>query len=793
MYITPLECGVSTTNDLLSSVNTLVDLNNKVYEFTTLSYIKDNESSIPVGTIVKTNGYYIIGDGGGAVYTVISLLDKPSNINIDEWGNHTLSDGNILLLSNKEIGELCVHQYGAKGDVVNGVGTNDVWAIRAALAQAKANALLQTVTTWDTMSGGVVTLGARNYGVLITQQDIDSGIDCALPVTRRTGLKGAGRNVTYISCLNGFRGVVVANERHIAKGFDDFLEIGGFQILGRFYHGIDCKPTIGLRINCSSGTGIRTDNFSRFYDIYVLNTSTIGVYGSGRGEMAWDNIQSSNCPVGWELDSLVDSYFTRCNSGGNWYAGFKLYKMASSKFDNCKSYYNGSSGTTQRDSCNWLVDGDSWVSGQIVFSNCEAQESHGSGWVILCGGNMFVNCTSADPRRSSIGNSNIRPDNSVCWYLGKSNYWVQSKAMNNHFQNCIATPNLTINYSDLDQKSYMGDGALYIESTCAQNTGNIVIAPRVKVNNYLVGGKGSSENPLLNIMGEALKDATLPSPSIIFYKNELKGLRIYGNQIAERNHKVTDYKVELNLGAGVLTNWIDPKVAPYITGMVEGQTYEIVTSPVSLIGQGSANTQSITREITRYVCNLPTNPHGWFACNKPLINLESPVIEFSFTVGDRLNISSDLQSMFYQGNDSTPEIFVSLLGEYNFRIGIGGSVIDGLGVGKPMRNRKFNIKVYTVGLEVYSDGILEGASNNYVRGNVRANNSKMYVGKVHPTHTSTKTLAGTILDISSGGTTIIFDNPETGGVQSTVEGDLTLNATSTNIVTDNWSIVPIVV
>ena len=89
-------------------------------------------------TIVKTKGYYSVGDGGGATYiirdynyylnewlpvdcrkvgykynrlgTEFLLIDTP----VDEYGNHTLNNGLVACLLNKE--DIKAEQYGAKGD-----------------------------------------------------------------------------------------------------------------------------------------------------------------------------------------------------------------------------------------------------------------------------------------------------------------------------------------------------------------------------------------------------------------------------------------------------------------------------------------------------------------------------------------------------------------------------------------------------------------------------------------------------------------------------------------------------
>ena len=74
--------------------------------------IYDNVASmtgfnLAAGQYVKTKGYYTPGDGGGAEY----LIEGPGTA--DEWGDHTLGNGNIARLQRTFlIGE----QFGLKGD-----------------------------------------------------------------------------------------------------------------------------------------------------------------------------------------------------------------------------------------------------------------------------------------------------------------------------------------------------------------------------------------------------------------------------------------------------------------------------------------------------------------------------------------------------------------------------------------------------------------------------------------------------------------------------------------------------
>ena len=105
-----------------------------------------------IGDIVTTRGYYTVGDNGAAHYEImtydywyenvlpkdvryINYQNKWSKTPIDEWGNHTLSNGNVAaLVGNSYTPE----QWGAKGDGE----TNDVWPFIHMFAQVKTGEII---------------------------------------------------------------------------------------------------------------------------------------------------------------------------------------------------------------------------------------------------------------------------------------------------------------------------------------------------------------------------------------------------------------------------------------------------------------------------------------------------------------------------------------------------------------------------------------------------------------------------------------------------------------------------
>lgn len=120
-----------------TTVNTVADL--KVGDF-------------EIGDIVTTRGFYSVGDNGAAHYEImtyeywyenvlpkdvryINYQNKWSKTPIDEYGNHTLENGNVAaLVGNSYTPE----QWGAKGDGE----TNDVWPFIHMFAQVKTGEII---------------------------------------------------------------------------------------------------------------------------------------------------------------------------------------------------------------------------------------------------------------------------------------------------------------------------------------------------------------------------------------------------------------------------------------------------------------------------------------------------------------------------------------------------------------------------------------------------------------------------------------------------------------------------
>lgn len=128
-------------------------LNVTYLQETTVDTVEELKATdFKVGTIVTTRGYYTVGDNGAAHYEImtydywyenvlprdvryINFQNKWSKTPIDEYGNHTLNNGNVAaLVGNSYTPE----QWGAKGDGT----TNDVWPFIHMFAQVKTGEII---------------------------------------------------------------------------------------------------------------------------------------------------------------------------------------------------------------------------------------------------------------------------------------------------------------------------------------------------------------------------------------------------------------------------------------------------------------------------------------------------------------------------------------------------------------------------------------------------------------------------------------------------------------------------
>lgn len=125
MPLEKIECGVSTTSNLITTVNGLVDYTNTI---TTQQLIDGYIESVAVGDEVETSGFYAVGDGGGAKWLLTETTSTPSQAPKDTGSlTFTDSEGRVFSLIVKG-GEVFAKSVGVIADSV----TDDTLALRAA-------------------------------------------------------------------------------------------------------------------------------------------------------------------------------------------------------------------------------------------------------------------------------------------------------------------------------------------------------------------------------------------------------------------------------------------------------------------------------------------------------------------------------------------------------------------------------------------------------------------------------------------------------------------------------------
>ena len=138
------------TTDKTKIEKTFIHESNEVYTIDTIQSI--NSMDVKTGDTVITKGYYTTGDGGEAIYDIVSydefiyLLPKDVQLQgallslaktpVDEYGNHTLNNGLVAKL--RLTGETTPEQWGVKGDGIS----NDCQAFTHMFAQIKTGKII---------------------------------------------------------------------------------------------------------------------------------------------------------------------------------------------------------------------------------------------------------------------------------------------------------------------------------------------------------------------------------------------------------------------------------------------------------------------------------------------------------------------------------------------------------------------------------------------------------------------------------------------------------------------------
>jgi hypothetical protein len=397
------------------------------------------------------------------------------------------------------------------------VGTDDTNAIEAAMQAARTvGAAVGDGSTSETNSWGPIPFGGtvmlrsgRGYLVKNTQARFDAGKTAAIVVPRRCALRGGGMGQTHIILAPGNVGHGVTNENSQISGgsWSDFLQAQDFSVFcNGGWQSSSCLS--GVYVKVAFNNYVKTDAFPYMANIRVFEAKQDAFYISGRGEGVYFNLFAGNAfRYGFFIDGSMDSRFFVCNSGGAFKTGFRVNKSANIHLTNCKSYYSGATGGSSNADCaNFALLADSFVNGLVYLTNCEAQESRGSGFYIESGMNLLNGCISSDPGRAALVATGTPPTVRAGYHLKDANSAHQNPKYN-RFNSCIAQPTLTFDYNDLSNTASCGTNALYIEGTANKgNIGDIYTFPQATYSDSKVAGTGttSGQNTGLRVDGVAL-------------------------------------------------------------------------------------------------------------------------------------------------------------------------------------------------------------------------------------------------------------------------------------------------
>jgi len=324
-------------------------------------------------------------------------------------------------------------------------GSDDSAAIQEALDTASA--VMKRGATEDSLginsyipSGGIVVLTpGKAYGIFNSSASYSGGKTACVRVHRRTTLTCPTNNSSQraaLIILPGTYGDGVGNTSDTS--YSDLVTISNITIYG-YTDFQSSNARDGIRWVTPVGSYDKTDTYSRFENITVDRCRRNGFTFTGRGGVViekCDGIYNQN--YGIYAFGQYDYKVLGCDFGGNKKTGVRIYASGSGTWSNCKSFYNGASGgTNEKDSANWVIEGDQMRAGFTFFSNCEAQESRGSSWIIGTGMNIFTNCKAFDPNRNGM-NSGTLPTIMAGWrFLGEG-------CRQNTFAACFVGPSVAV-------------------------------------------------------------------------------------------------------------------------------------------------------------------------------------------------------------------------------------------------------------------------------------------------------------------------------------------------------------
>jgi parallel beta-helix repeat protein len=287
-----------------------------------------------VGNFVTTKGYYAAGDNGNATYLIKTASDFGSVP--DEYGDHTLDDGNIAVIQISDAAD--IRQYGARGDG----STDDTLSAEAAFAKKSvivpsgtyildradliSDLYIKGVGVESTLklkdsSNNFLLYGNNVTNVRISNLKLDGNSANNLTIGTGIRIEGASLDITIDNCD-------ITDFRDAGAGFNGTGQrctVFNCRIYSNVTDGISTTGTTELLIsnnkvhnNGDSGIeiGLGSDNSTIIGNIVHDNTG-VGIIVSGSGGSLTDINITGNTSRDNGSHGIQGNVVTRYNVSAN--------------------------------------------------------------------------------------------------------------------------------------------------------------------------------------------------------------------------------------------------------------------------------------------------------------------------------------------------------------------------------------------------------------------------------------------------------------------------------------------